>query len=81
VIIWSYLNHPSYASWKALLSHNAKVYIAARNSEKADEAIADLKTVTGKEAIFLKLDLADLKAVKAAAEEFSMWDMYLPQFL
>jgi retinol dehydrogenase-12 len=48
------------------------VYIAARNSEKADEAIADLKTVTGKEAIFLKLDLADLKAVKAAAEEFSM---------
>jgi hypothetical protein len=26
--------------------------------------------MTGKDAFFLKLDLADLKAVKAAAEEF-----------
>lgn len=55
---------------KALLAHNAKVYIAARSQAKAEEAIKELKEDTGKEAIFLKLDLSDLKAVKAAAEEF-----------
>ncbi|KAF5343485.1 hypothetical protein D9758_015640 [Tetrapyrgos nigripes] len=55
---------------EALLEHNAKVYMASRNSEKAMAAIEDLKTKTGKEALFLKLDLADLKSVKAAAEEF-----------
>jgi NAD(P)-dependent dehydrogenase (short-subunit alcohol dehydrogenase family) len=46
------------------------VYIGARSQEKAEEAIKGLKEITGKEASFLKLDLADLKAVKAAAEEF-----------
>jgi len=55
---------------KALLSHNAKVYIGARSQTKSEEAIKRLKESTGKEAFFLKLDLADLKAVKAAAEEF-----------
>jgi len=55
---------------QALLAHNAKVYIAARSQAKAEEAIKELKEDTGKEAIFLKLDLSDLKAVKAAAEEF-----------
>ncbi|KAF8896761.1 hypothetical protein CPB84DRAFT_1781782 [Gymnopilus junonius] len=55
---------------KALLSHNAKVYIAARSQEKAEQAIADLKEQTGKEARFLQLDLSDLKSVKAAAETF-----------
>ncbi|EGN98303.1 hypothetical protein SERLA73DRAFT_183239 [Serpula lacrymans var. lacrymans S7.3] len=55
---------------KALLSHNAKVYVAARSQEKSAEAIQDLKNMTGKEAVFLKLDLSSLKAVKAAAEEF-----------
>ncbi|KAI0052000.1 NAD(P)-binding protein [Auriscalpium vulgare] len=55
---------------KALLQHNAKVYLAARSEERAQEAITALKTDTGKEAIFLKLDLADLVKVKAAAEEF-----------
>jgi hypothetical protein len=53
-----------------LLAHNAKVYIAVRNEEKAKSAIAELKEQTGKEAIFLKLDLADLKSVKSSAEEF-----------
>jgi len=56
---------------KALLEHNAKVYVAARNPEKAQKAIEDLKTATGKQALFLKLDLADLKSVKAAGEEFN----------
>jgi retinol dehydrogenase 12 len=56
---------------KALLEHNAKVYIAARNSEKAEAAIKDLKSQTGREAHFLRLDLADLYSVRAAAEEFT----------
>ncbi|KAG1751095.1 hypothetical protein EDB19DRAFT_1675262 [Suillus lakei] len=55
---------------KALLAHNAKVYVAARSQEKAEVAIKDLKDSTGKEALFLKLDLADLKSVKASAEEY-----------
>ncbi|KAJ6559082.1 hypothetical protein DFH09DRAFT_1247891 [Mycena vulgaris] len=56
---------------KALLQHNAKVYIAARSAEKAKAAIADLKSETGKEAEFLHLDLADLHSVKRAAQEFA----------
>jgi retinol dehydrogenase 12 len=46
------------------------VYIAARSQAKAEAAIQQLQKATGKNGIFLKLDLADLKAVKAAAEEF-----------
>ncbi|KIM40868.1 hypothetical protein M413DRAFT_27993 [Hebeloma cylindrosporum] len=56
---------------RALLAHNAKVYIATRNQGKAEEAIKELKEETGKEGIFLKLDLSDLNAIKSAAEEFS----------
>ena len=55
---------------QVLLARNAKVYIAVRNEEKAKSAITELKDQTGKEAIFLKLDLADLKSVKSSAEEF-----------
>ncbi|TFK51790.1 NAD(P)-binding protein [Heliocybe sulcata] len=55
---------------KALLQHNAKVYIAARSQEKSEQAIKDLEKETGKTAIFLKLDLADLPSIKASAEEF-----------
>ncbi|KAK2462522.1 hypothetical protein APHAL10511_005492 [Amanita phalloides] len=54
----------------ALLAHNAKVYLACRNETKAREAIADLRETTGKEGIFLPLDLADLRSVKTAAESF-----------
>ena len=53
-----------------MLSKNAKVYIAARSEDRAKTAIEDLKLTTGKEAIWLKLDLSSLKSVKAAAEEF-----------
>jgi len=53
-----------------LLVKNAKVYIAARSEDRAKAAIEDLKQTTGKEAIWLKLDLSSLKSVKAAAEEF-----------
>jgi len=54
-----------------LLSKGAKVYIAARSEEKAQRAIEELKQSTGKDQIFfIKLDLADLPSVKAAADEF-----------
>ena len=53
-----------------LLNHNAKVYLAARSAAKANAAIAELKNVTGKEAIFLQLDLADISAIRKSAEDF-----------
>ncbi|KAJ6481461.1 NAD(P)-binding protein [Mycena vitilis] len=56
---------------KALLQHNAKVYLAARNPSNAQLAIDDLKSQTGKQAEFLELDLADLHSVKRAVEEFT----------
>ncbi|KAF9468492.1 NAD(P)-binding protein [Collybia nuda] len=55
---------------KALLTHNAKVYLAARNEEKAQLAIDDIECQIGKKALFLRLNLADLLSVKAAAQEF-----------
>lgn len=53
-----------------LLQHNAKVYLAARSKEKAEAAIEDLKKQTGKEAIFLELDLASFSSIRKAADEF-----------
>jgi len=55
---------------KVLLQRNAKVYMGARNKSKAEAAIADLKEQTGKEALFLELDLGSLASVRKAAEEF-----------
>ncbi len=55
-----------------LLLHNAKVYLAARNPEKTERVIKELTETTGKTAVFLELDLGDLKSVKAAAEVFSL---------
>ena len=49
---------------------NAKVYLAARNAQKANEAIAELEKETGKRAIFLQLDLSDILAVRKSAQEF-----------
>ncbi|KAJ7041040.1 hypothetical protein C8F04DRAFT_1305865 [Mycena alexandri] len=57
-------------SVRALLQHNAKVYMACRSKTKAKTAISDLFLLTGKEAIFLELDLSSLLSVKAAAEDF-----------
>ncbi|PFH54116.1 hypothetical protein AMATHDRAFT_73111 [Amanita thiersii Skay4041] len=56
---------------RVLLLHNAKVYLAARNAEKAERAILDLKQQTGNEAHFLKCDLADLNSIKTAVKEFT----------
>jgi NAD(P)-dependent dehydrogenase (short-subunit alcohol dehydrogenase family) len=55
---------------RVLLNHNAKVYMAARSQSKAEAAIAELKEQTGKDALFLKLDLGDLKSIKVSAAEF-----------
>ncbi|KAA1473086.1 NAD-P-binding protein [Dentipellis sp. KUC8613] len=55
---------------KALLIHGAKVYIATRSEVKAKAAIEQLQAETGKEALSLHLDLADLPSVRKAAEEF-----------
>ncbi|KAG8941412.1 hypothetical protein FRC04_004205 [Tulasnella sp. 424] len=55
---------------KALVAKNARVYLAARSKIRADQAIVDIKAETGKEAIFLELDLASLDSVTRAANEF-----------
>ncbi|KAI9464793.1 NAD-P-binding protein [Russula earlei] len=56
---------------RVLLSKGAKVYIASRSEHKSQQAIEELKRDTGKDAVFfIKLDLADLVSVKAAAEDF-----------
>ena len=49
------------------------MYIGARSPARAEEAIADLKNATGKQALFLKIDLGSLKSVKAAAEELQRY--------
>ncbi|KAJ7916734.1 hypothetical protein B0H13DRAFT_2231561 [Mycena leptocephala] len=55
---------------RALLQHNARVYMAGRNRAKAEAVISELRMMTEKEAVFLELDLADLSSIKAASEEF-----------
>ncbi|KAJ7222927.1 NAD(P)-binding protein [Mycena rebaudengoi] len=59
-----------YETVKQLLLKNATVYLAARSPQRGAEAIEKLKSETKKQAIFLELDLADLKSVRRAAEEF-----------
>ncbi|CEL63229.1 putative oxidoreductase C736,13 OS=Schizosaccharomyces pombe (strain 972 / ATCC 24843) GN=SPCC736.13 PE=3 SV=1 [Rhizoctonia solani AG-1 IB] len=56
---------------KALLNKGAKVYMTARDREKADKAIEILKTETsGRSPVFIQLDLADLDSVRRAAENY-----------
>lgn len=57
---------------RALLAHNATVYLAARSESKANEAIRELMVQTGgREAIFLELDLANLESVQRAVKVFA----------
>ena len=44
--------------------------MASRSKNKAMEAIKVLKDETGKEAIFLELDLSSSASVRKAAQEF-----------
>ena len=53
-----------------LLETNAKVYLAARSETRAKAAIAKLSIETGKEAIWLELDLASFQSIEKAAAEF-----------
>lgn len=55
---------------KQLLLKNAKVYLVARSESKAQAALDELEKETGKKAIFHKLDLSDLDAIKESAREF-----------
>ncbi|KAH9913918.1 NAD(P)-binding protein [Fomitopsis serialis] len=55
---------------KVLLSHNATVYMASRDETRAHAAIDELKEQTGREAIYLELNLANLASVRRAAAEF-----------
>ncbi|KAJ2913791.1 hypothetical protein MD484_g6621, partial [Candolleomyces efflorescens] len=67
-----------YTTVAALLHANAKVYLAARNEERAKAAIESLHDAgLGKggehslgEVVWLKLDLGDPREAKKAAEEF-----------
>ncbi|KAJ7635521.1 NAD-P-binding protein [Mycena polygramma] len=59
-----------YQTVKQLLLKTATVYLAARSPDKAREAIARLQEETGKAAVFIELDLADLRSVRKAAEAF-----------
>lgn len=79
LVMWSIII--SSLNFQALLEHNAKVYVAARSPEKASTAIKKLQQDTGKVAEFLHVDLASLKSVKAAAEEFNrsvfLWNQHI----
>ncbi|THU86142.1 NAD-P-binding protein [Dendrothele bispora CBS 962.96] len=55
---------------KALLEKNARVYLVARDENKAQAVIDEYTKITGRTAIFLKIDLADLHSIKAAVKEF-----------
>ncbi len=55
---------------QAILPRNAKVYIACRNEAKAKAAIEKLREATGKDALYLPLDLASFKSIQAAASDF-----------
>ncbi|KAG8913529.1 hypothetical protein FRC02_005450 [Tulasnella sp. 418] len=61
---------PNDAKAQELLEKNAEVYMGSRSKERAEAAISELKEETGKEAIFLQLDLANLDAVRRDADEF-----------
>lgn len=61
-----------YETIRALLQHNAKVYLAARNSEKGKKAVEHLtKEFPGSDVFVLKLDLASLESIEKAAAEFT----------
>ncbi|KAF5311598.1 hypothetical protein D9611_009425 [Ephemerocybe angulata] len=55
---------------RALLEHEARVYVASRDEKRSLAAIDELFEQTGRRALFLQLDLADLKSVKMAADQF-----------
>ncbi|PON27829.1 hypothetical protein TGAM01_v203596 [Trichoderma gamsii] len=62
-----------YETTLQLALRGARVYIANRSRERADEAIAQMRQSTNSSTIdvhHLKMDLLDLKSVQTAAQEF-----------
>ncbi|EIM24236.1 NAD(P)-binding protein [Wallemia mellicola CBS 633.66] len=55
---------------RALMQHNADVYIGGRSDDKLNAAIDELKVQTGKTAKPFFVDLSDFESVKSAAEDF-----------
>jgi retinol dehydrogenase-12 len=53
-----------------LLRRGAKVYMASRDENRAREAIGVLKNKTGREPVFLPLNLASMASVREAAGAF-----------
>lgn len=54
--------------------------MASRSKDRAMTAIADLKEMTGREAIYLQLDLSNLASVRKSAEEFLRYSFVLKFF-
>ncbi|KAI6038879.1 hypothetical protein EDC04DRAFT_1844250 [Pisolithus marmoratus] len=55
---------------RALLTKNARVWIACRDVAKGESALRELRENTGRDAHLLKLNLANLRSIKEASEEF-----------
>ncbi|KAL1746023.1 NAD(P)-binding protein [Schizophyllum fasciatum] len=62
---------------KVLLQRKATVYMLCRNHKSAEVVIEELKELTGQEARFIHLDLADLKSVKECADELLRRETHL----
>lgn len=60
-----------YATVEHLARKGAKVYMASRNKEKAEAAIAKLKELGLEHVVWLELDLSDPRNAKTAAKEFT----------
>lgn len=54
-----------------LLRDGAKVYILGRNKTRGQEAVCDLKQITGKDATFISCDVCDEASVENAVKQLS----------
>ena len=58
---------------QVLYAHDANVYVAARSKERAGQVVGEIRAsfpASKGELVYLHLDLEDLSAIKASAEEF-----------
>jgi retinol dehydrogenase 12 len=59
------------ATARALVARGGRVHIACRSEQKGEAAVAAIRAATGSDQVaFLRLDLADLGSVRAAARTF-----------
>ena len=59
------------ATATALAREGGRVYVASRSRAKGEEAVASIKSSSGRDTVwFLPLDLADLSSVRACADAF-----------